>query len=294
MLSKDQAQALVTSRLENDTVILEERTIEKDWGWVFFHQSRRFLETKDPRYQRFGAYAFLVNRFDGSVHCADSWFPIESYIQRYEHQLTGDAPSFDADLSLWLEQVRFDTTRYVYKGETMDRSPEDRCRLWHTPAGDTIKLIFTAMPPMLPAFASNRDIEEFYRNLFLGGRVLACDVIRLDGIGCVRLSWSSHTRRARATSGGSQFLSLTSVWSSGLAVKSMTRAISERWCGPLPSASFQATGPPTMSHGRRSCPAMPYPDFNMSWLASICHSELMTRLRIKNVLSCRAMRPNPY
>lgn len=68
----------------NDLVLLEERTIEKSFGWVFFYDSRKFLETRDPLQALLGNAPLIVDRRDGSVHLTGTGRPIEFYIERYE------------------------------------------------------------------------------------------------------------------------------------------------------------------------------------------------------------------
>src|SRR5262245_35198632 len=185
MLSKDQARALVANRLRDDVVIVDDCTIEKDWGWVFFYNTRRFVETKNFRDGLIGNGPYMVNRFDGSVSKTDTAYPIEPYIQRYERQLTGEAPHITENLSAWLDHVRFDTTRYVFKGEA-SRSADDRHRCWLTPAGDAVDLHLITLPPSLPAHAHSRaQIEEFYRRRLAQMEMLEFRMMTLDGIDCI-------------------------------------------------------------------------------------------------------------
>ena len=47
--------------------LLHEHTLTKPYGWVFFYQSRGFVETKDKRSRLSGNYPFLIDRFDERV-----------------------------------------------------------------------------------------------------------------------------------------------------------------------------------------------------------------------------------
>jgi hypothetical protein len=58
MLTKEQARELVVAEIERppkynyastprDLVVVDEHTIERAWGWVFFYNSARYLETRE-------------------------------------------------------------------------------------------------------------------------------------------------------------------------------------------------------------------------------------------------------
>ena len=91
MLSKEEAGALVVAELERpakygnpddptDLVIIDESTIEKDWGWVFFYTSERYLKTRDTRYALAGNAPYIVNRHTGELRVTGTAQPIEYYI----------------------------------------------------------------------------------------------------------------------------------------------------------------------------------------------------------------------
>lgn len=64
-------------------VILDEHTIEKPYGWVFFYQSQRFLETRDFSDGLAGNAPLLVTRA-GELHDLGTAYPVEIYLQEYE------------------------------------------------------------------------------------------------------------------------------------------------------------------------------------------------------------------
>ena len=66
-------------------VILEENTIEKEFGWVFFYQSRKFLETGDYRFYLLGNSPLIINRNNGEVHVTGTARSAEYYINEYEN-----------------------------------------------------------------------------------------------------------------------------------------------------------------------------------------------------------------
>jgi hypothetical protein len=93
MLTLDQAKALVVTELARypsdltDLVVIDGSTIERDWGWVFFYSSARYLRTNDFRYALAGNAPFIVNRHTGEVRTTGTAAPIESYIEDYEREL---------------------------------------------------------------------------------------------------------------------------------------------------------------------------------------------------------------
>jgi CHASE2 domain-containing sensor protein len=62
----------------------EALTIEKAFGWVFFYNSAKYLETGDDRYALIGNSPLIVDRRDGSLHVTGSAQPIDFYITEYE------------------------------------------------------------------------------------------------------------------------------------------------------------------------------------------------------------------
>lgn len=67
----------------NDLVILDEHTIETDFGWVFFWNSKRYLGTGEFEHALAGNTPLIVDRRDGSVHSTSTAVPVEESIERY-------------------------------------------------------------------------------------------------------------------------------------------------------------------------------------------------------------------
>ena len=95
MLTKDEARTVVVARLEDmhrtgspsDLIVLDERTLERSWGWVFFYNSRAYLETREIRYAIAGNAPLIVNRLTGEVKVTGTGRPIADYISEYERSL---------------------------------------------------------------------------------------------------------------------------------------------------------------------------------------------------------------
>jgi len=68
-----------------ELVLIEERIIERPFGWVFFFDSKRYLETRDRKYTVLGA-PFIVDRRDGSLHPLKTAPPVQYYIEQYERE----------------------------------------------------------------------------------------------------------------------------------------------------------------------------------------------------------------
>ena len=93
MVTKEQARQLVSAQVcerpdwlppEDELIIVDESTIERAWGWVFFHTSKRWLETQDIRYALTGNSPIIVERESGRLINTGTAMSIEHYIANYE------------------------------------------------------------------------------------------------------------------------------------------------------------------------------------------------------------------
>lgn len=66
--------------------VMDKLTIERPFGWVFFYNSKQFLETRDISQALVGNAPLIVDRADGSVHVTGTAEPTEHYIKEYEAQ----------------------------------------------------------------------------------------------------------------------------------------------------------------------------------------------------------------
>ena len=90
--SELEAKRLIERYLnEPDFAIIDEATIEKSWGWVFFYQSKRFLETRSPSDALAGNAPLLMNRTTGEIVVTGTAESVDSYVERYEEELAGAA-----------------------------------------------------------------------------------------------------------------------------------------------------------------------------------------------------------
>jgi hypothetical protein len=75
---------------EEDSAIIDQaRSLEYDFGWVIFYNSRKFLEQGDRGAVLVGNVPFVVDRRDGSVHVTrTNWrSALIEYAQRYHAEL---------------------------------------------------------------------------------------------------------------------------------------------------------------------------------------------------------------
>jgi hypothetical protein len=97
MLTRAGAQLQVFLELRNrfglrsgpdELVIVEERTIERPWGWVFFWTTRGWLNG-DTHYALGGNAPILINRYDVSMRGCATSRSIQECIAEYERELSG-------------------------------------------------------------------------------------------------------------------------------------------------------------------------------------------------------------
>jgi hypothetical protein len=93
LVTREEARSLVEAMIaevdlpEDDVaVIIDAATIEKDWGWVFFYESRRFLETGNHSSRLAGNAPIIVNARTGAAAHTGTAYPVEHYITEYERE----------------------------------------------------------------------------------------------------------------------------------------------------------------------------------------------------------------
>lgn len=76
-----------------DAVLNTQRTLEKSFGWVFFYDSKKYLDTRDYHFRALGNSPLIVDRADGSLHVTGTARPVEYYIAEYEKKRRGSGSS---------------------------------------------------------------------------------------------------------------------------------------------------------------------------------------------------------
>jgi Immunity protein 35 len=93
ILSKPEALELVSQKLETMTtpdepfVVVDSHTIEKPYGWVFFYNTTRFVETGFLQHTLAGNGPVIVNKYDGTVRFFGSGRPTGDWVAEYERKL---------------------------------------------------------------------------------------------------------------------------------------------------------------------------------------------------------------
>ena len=67
-----------------DLILLDEHTMERDFGWVFFYDSKQHVDTGDFRFGLVGNAPIVVARADGQLHETGTAFPVEHYLKDFE------------------------------------------------------------------------------------------------------------------------------------------------------------------------------------------------------------------
>jgi hypothetical protein len=75
-----------------EMVIVEQATIERPWGWVFFFDSAAHLESGDIRDALGGNGPCFVTRDDGAITQVGTAHPVEHYLQDFEQKLSRRGP----------------------------------------------------------------------------------------------------------------------------------------------------------------------------------------------------------
>lgn len=71
----------------NKMILVEDKTIEKDYGWYFFSSASKWLETGKFRYAVAGGAPFLIRKDTGELITFLSSYSIDEIIETYEKRL---------------------------------------------------------------------------------------------------------------------------------------------------------------------------------------------------------------
>ncbi|MDI3562817.1 YrhB domain-containing protein [Bradyrhizobium sp. Arg816] len=89
------ASAWVDILCEGQACIVRELTIAKPYGWVFFYESREFLDDGNPSAVLVGNAPIIVNRNTSELRVTGTAKPLEHYLTEYEKTLP----------PIWLQQT---------------------------------------------------------------------------------------------------------------------------------------------------------------------------------------------
>jgi Immunity protein 35 len=66
--------------------IVDDMMIEKEWGWIFVYQSKRWINTRNRSYKILGFCPVVVEKIDGSLRYLDEGISAEECILKYENR----------------------------------------------------------------------------------------------------------------------------------------------------------------------------------------------------------------
>jgi hypothetical protein len=84
MLTRTEAFELIRRQIAADCDIVEDAIIERPYGWLFFCQSKRFIETHDPVDMLVGSGGILVENNGGRCITFGSRYDTDTNLKVYE------------------------------------------------------------------------------------------------------------------------------------------------------------------------------------------------------------------
>lgn len=84
MIDISQAMKILKKKLPDEYTIVRDETIEKDYGWVFFIQSKDYLITKKAGDLIFGNGGYLIEKATGKLYKLPSCYSYEINLLIYE------------------------------------------------------------------------------------------------------------------------------------------------------------------------------------------------------------------
>ena len=82
------AQKWLELTSETEVVVIEKATLTTPYGWIFFYQSKNYIDTNDYRETPVGNCPVLIDRFDGFLRTFGTTFSIEKYPADHEQILS--------------------------------------------------------------------------------------------------------------------------------------------------------------------------------------------------------------
>ena len=90
MYNLEQAKAIVNAEINKDfdyddeIIIIEESIREKPYGWIFYYQSKKYLETDSISYALAGNAPIIFEKETGRMVELGTGRPTEEFIELYE------------------------------------------------------------------------------------------------------------------------------------------------------------------------------------------------------------------
>jgi hypothetical protein len=90
MITKDQAINIASTYVKERPVISKhtlvlqlEKTIEFELGWVFFYQTKAYIESRNYQDAAVGNAPIIVDKRDGTIQVTGTAYPAKRYIEDY-------------------------------------------------------------------------------------------------------------------------------------------------------------------------------------------------------------------
>lgn len=68
--------------------LLKEFTEEEEFGWIFFYDSKKYIETEDPAFAVGGNAPFIIDAKTGALEVTGTAYSTEYYIELYKKYQT--------------------------------------------------------------------------------------------------------------------------------------------------------------------------------------------------------------
>ena len=97
-MTKDEARQIALAHVKAigretllELVILDAHTIEKSYGWVFFYDSQRHVQSGDFRDSIAGNAPILIMKADGKIRETGTAMPLEHYLKQFDAEYGKDS-----------------------------------------------------------------------------------------------------------------------------------------------------------------------------------------------------------
>lgn len=68
---------------KREYLLLLEKTVEFELGWVFFYQTKDYIESGNILYAVGGNAPIIINKRTGAIHVTGTAYPVNKYIIDY-------------------------------------------------------------------------------------------------------------------------------------------------------------------------------------------------------------------
>jgi immunity protein 35 of polymorphic toxin system len=75
---------ILKKAIGEDLIIIENATIEKDCYWVFFYNTRSYLESENLSFALAGNSPFIIDKIHGDIYETGTAYEIEFYLNEFE------------------------------------------------------------------------------------------------------------------------------------------------------------------------------------------------------------------